>query len=134
MERGVQEIEGDIRAVWLGFEERIGRKLDARERIVAFIPEYAAYLANRLQRGSDGKVAYERIRGKKPTILGIEFGEKVLFKRHLGSKMEKINARWEEGIFVGVRRKSNELWIATKDGISSVRSVRRILILRGIYT
>ena len=25
--------------------------------------------------GGDGKVPYERIKGKKPTILGIEFGE-----------------------------------------------------------
>ena len=70
----------------------MGQKVDARERIVAFIPEYAAYLMNRLCQGSDGKVAYERIKGKKPTILGIEFGEKVLYKIKMGSKMEKINA------------------------------------------
>ena len=46
---------------------------------MAFIPSYAAYLYNRLSEGSDGKVPYERARGKKPTVLGIEFGEKVLF-------------------------------------------------------
>ena len=113
VERGVGEVEGQIRALFLGFQDRIGRKLDARERIVAFIPEYAAYLMNRLMQGKDGKVAYERIKGKKPTILGIEFGEKVLFKIKAGQKMEKINARWDFGIFVGVKRKSNELIIAT---------------------
>ena len=46
--------------------------------------------------------------------------------RPVGSKLEKINSRWEHGIFVGVRRRSNELWIATKDKLLSVRSVRRI--------
>ena len=51
--------------------------MDATERIVAFIPEYVAYLMNRLCIGSDGKVAYERVKGKKPTVLGVEFAEKV---------------------------------------------------------
>ena len=65
VERGVQEIEGRIRAISLGLQERMEREVDARERIVAFIPEYAAYLENRLSQGSDGVVAYERIKGKK---------------------------------------------------------------------
>ena len=30
--------------MFLGLEERIGRRLDAKERIVALIPDYAAYL------------------------------------------------------------------------------------------
>ena len=81
VERGVQEIEGRMRAIFLGLQERMERELDARERIVAFIPEYAAYLENRLHQGQDGMVAYERIKGKKPTILGVEFGEKVMFKK-----------------------------------------------------
>ena len=28
-------------------------------------------------------------------------------------KLEKLNARWEYGVFVGVRRRSNELLAAT---------------------
>ena len=67
---------------------------------MAFIPQYAAYLYDRLHKGLDGKVFYERVKGKKPTALGIEFGEKVLFKTKLGSKLEKINPRWGCGIFV----------------------------------
>ena len=46
VERAVQEIEGKMRAIFFGLEERLDRTLDARERIVAFIPEYAAYLMN----------------------------------------------------------------------------------------
>ena len=55
-ESGVQEIEGGIRAVLLGLQERIGRKIDRRERIIGFIPEYAAYMTNRLSQGKDGQV------------------------------------------------------------------------------
>ena len=71
VEKGVQDVEGRIRSLFLGLEERIGRKLDARERIVAFIPDYAADLINRLCQGTDGKVACERMKGKKPTVLGM---------------------------------------------------------------
>ena len=80
VERGVQEIEGALRAGYLSLQERLGRRLDARERIVAFLPEYVAYLLNRLKEGKDGKTVYERIRGKKASVVGLEFGERVLYK------------------------------------------------------
>ena len=40
--------------------------------------------------------------------------------------MEKIRARWAYGVFVGVKRRSNELMISTPEGIHFVRAVRRI--------
>ena len=82
-----------MRAMFLELQERVGRRIDARERILAFLPEYAVYLMNRLKKGEDGKVAYERIRGKKPSVTGVEFGEKVLFKLPKGAKMDKLNSR-----------------------------------------
>eukprot|EP00973_Karenia_brevis_P070199 9756400-Karenia_brevis.AAC.1 len=91
-----------ITSILLSLEERLGRDIDAKERIVAFIPAYAAYLYNGLHRGEDGKVLYERVKGKKPSVVGIEFGEKVLYMRPRGVKLEKIKSRWEYGIFVGV--------------------------------
>eukprot|EP00973_Karenia_brevis_P050521 7013683-Karenia_brevis.AAC.1 len=77
------------------------RDIDAKERIVAFIPSYAADLYNRLHRGEDGTVVYEIVKGKKPTLVGIEFREKLLYRRALGAKTEKIKSRWKYGIFVG---------------------------------
>ena len=40
--------------------------------------------------------------------------------------MEKLNARWDYGIFVGVRRRSNEIMLATREGITKSRSIKRI--------
>ena len=92
---------------------------------MTFIPEYAAYLINKSSK--DGKRNYERVKAERPT-LGVALGEKELYKVELNNHMEKINARWEFGIFVGVRRRSNELWIATQDQIISVPAVKRIPI------
>ena len=91
--------------------------------MVTFMAECAAYLLNRLLIGKDGKTAHERNKGKKATVMGPEFGEKVLFKTKIKAKMDKIDARWSYGIFVGVRTKSGELWIATTNGVTRARSV-----------
>ena len=62
--------------------------MDARERIISFIPEYGSYLMNRLKQGEDGKVACERIKGKKPSVVGVEFAEQVLYKVGVKQKSE----------------------------------------------
>ena len=64
----------------LALEGRIGKEIDAEACVVTFMAEYASFLLNRLLVGKDGKTAYERNKGKKATVLGLEFGEKVLFK------------------------------------------------------
>eukprot|EP00973_Karenia_brevis_P031845 4394143-Karenia_brevis.AAC.1 len=62
VERAVQEIKGRTRLILLSLEERTNRDIDAKERLVAFMPAYAAYVYHRLHRGEDGKVAYERVK------------------------------------------------------------------------
>ena len=129
VERGVQSIEGQLRALLLAFEGRIGRRLDVQEKIVMFMPEYAACLINRLDVGKDGKTSYERTKGKKATLLGIEFGEKLLYKVKKDAKLAKARERWEYAIFVGIKRRSGEVWLAADGKIFSARSVRRIPVL-----
>lgn len=125
-ERAVQTLEGHIRVLLLGLEARLGTRIDAKEPIVTYMPEYAAYLLNRMKVGKDGRTAYERCKGKKATILGLEFGEKLLYKVKEDAKQAKIRSRWEHGIFVGVRPRSGEVWVATTEKTFSVRSVRRL--------
>ena len=80
VERAVQEVEGSIRAGFLALQHRVGRRIDARERLVAFLPEYMVYLMNRLKTGEDGKTVYERVRGKQGSVVGVEFGERYCIR------------------------------------------------------
>ena len=73
----MQSVEGHLRVLLLELESRIGEEVDASEPIVTFMPEYAAYLLNRLEVGKDGKTAYERSKGKTGSVVGVELGEKV---------------------------------------------------------
>ena len=92
VERAVQAIEGQVRVLKLALEARIGMDIDAESKIVTFMTEYASYLMNRLEVGKDGKTAYERTKGKAATVLGIEFGEKLVLRKKAGQKMNKINS------------------------------------------
>ena len=85
----------------MALEDRIGQEIDAEANVVTFMAEYSGYLLNRLEVGKDGKTAYERTKGKAATVLGIEFGEKLLWRKNAGQKMNKTNSKWEFGIFVG---------------------------------
>lgn len=104
----------------------MGFKIKTDAPIVAFMGEYASYLLNKPEVRKDGKTAYERAKGKSGSVLDIEFGEELMWKKAAGVKMEKINPRWEYGIFVVVKRRSGELWVRTEDGLVVVRTVRRI--------
>ena len=59
-------------------------------------------------------------------MLGIKFGQKLLYKVRPKGKDQKILARWQHGILIGVRRRMRELRTAVKDNVYAVRSVRRI--------
>ena len=126
VERAVQTIEGQIRVMKLALEGRLQRKVNAAANVVAFMAEHAGYLVNQLEVGKDGKNAYERVKGKAAKVLGVEFGEKLMWKMKQKHTMEKINSRWEYGIFVGVRPKNGEVWVAANHSVKKARSVKRI--------
>ena len=48
-------------------------------------------------------------KGNKPTVMGVEFGEQVFYTIKHKQTLQQINARWEYGIFVGIRKRSNEI-------------------------
>ena len=126
VERAVQTVEGQIRVMKLALEFRLGMQVPVGANVVAFMAEYASYLINRLEVGKDGKTAAERNKGKTASVMGVEFGEKVMYKKRFKTKMAKIEPRWEKGIFVGIRVQSGEFWVATSGGVKKTRSVRRL--------
>jgi hypothetical protein len=60
-------------------------------------------MMNRMEVANAGKTAFERRKGKRDEVAGLEFAEKVMWKYHPGKKMETVNHRWGYGLFVGIR-------------------------------
>eukprot|EP00973_Karenia_brevis_P011673 1580203-Karenia_brevis.AAC.1 len=65
----------------------MGKEINAKERILACMPTCVAYLYNRLHGGGDGKVAYERIRGKKADSSGRGVLRKSIAQEEFGVKV-----------------------------------------------
>ena len=80
VERAIKSEEAMTRVMRSALEERWGVKLAAMHPVFAWMAEYAAVLLNRFEVGRDGKTAFERCKGKKAKVRGVEFGEAVLWK------------------------------------------------------
>ena len=120
-------MEGQLRTMKDVLDLRYKHVILAEHCIVAWLVKYVSILLNKMEIGHDGKTAEQRTRGRKSAVPGLEFGEKVLFKKTIETNyMEKILPRWGYGVFVGIKQVSGELMIMSQDGFKIVRSARRI--------
>ena len=71
-----------------------GVKIDVLHPVLTWLCEFVGYMMNRMEVASDGKTPYERVKGKRSEVMGLEFCEKVLSKYHPNKRMAKFDARW----------------------------------------
>ena len=118
IERGVRSVEEMARVLKLDLEHRLTTRLEVTCPVFAWLVEHAVDLHNKFLVGSDGKTAYERLKGKKyhgevlpcasPVMLRVS--EKVL-----GGVMAE---RWYEGVWLGKRFHTEEHLVArATDGV-----------------
>ena len=79
-ERAVQEIMGEMRALKIGLEQRIGIKIPTSFKVMEWIVELAPVIINRCLVGHDGKTPFSRLVGKHSSKETVETGERVLAK------------------------------------------------------
>ena len=90
-----------IRVHKLAIETRIKEKLSVRHPLFAWLVEFCADLYNRLQVGSDGKTAQQRLKGTHSNQVMVEFGTAVLFRVCGKVQRSSMGERWFHGIFLG---------------------------------
>ena len=67
---------------------------------------HAAMLINLCKMGDDGLTAYERRKGKKFNRTLPEIGEGIWYLKPESRGVDKLDSRWEDGIFAGLRVES----------------------------
>ena len=126
VERAILSVEQQSRVLRNALEVRWGVKIPTNHPVIPWLVEYASVLLNRFEVSRDGKTAYERNKHKTAKVLGIEFGEAVLWRRKpVGNALAKFTCLWSDGIYLGICGKSNELIIGDKAGIWRTRSIQR---------
>ena len=118
VEKAIQSVEQQVRVLESAVEGRWSVKLETRHPAIPWITEYAAVMLNRFEVGHDGKTAYERNKGKKAKVWGMEFGEAILWKRRpVGGALGKLSCLWEDGLYLGIRGQSGELIVSDREGV-----------------
>ena len=118
----VREVQKHVRVVGSALEERIKCKVPSRHPILAFPVEDAGRLVSRYQVGRYGRTAYELHAGK-PYRRRLLFGERGYFMsiRPGGARQAKLDPKWQDGAFIGIRDRSDEVLIMTPSGLYQTR-------------
>ena len=125
-ERGVQTVEGQIRVLKGAFETRVGTPIASNTNILAWLVEVAGTVINRYEEVCDGKTPFERLRGKQSRLIGLDFVEKINFRRTaVGARMAKLDSLWSDGVFLEYRSISGEIVVGTESGVFKTRTVHR---------
>ena len=99
--------------------------LHVRHPVLPWLVDYAGVLLSRYNRGADGFTPFERSTGKKWQVQLPEFGETVWFQPLKGERAKgKLEAKFEEGIYLGVQEGSTMKWIGTTSGVQRAWTVK----------
>ena len=127
VERTIQTVQGQIRTLRSALEARIGTKIKPTSPVFAWMVIHASTIITLCEVSKDGRVPYQRLRGRRMQPELVEFGESVFCQPLKHLDMGKAEARWMPGVFLGIKLGSGEKVVATEDGIIKVRSIKRRL-------
>ena len=118
----VQHVHGLARTLKDMLEDKIQETIPAKHPILAWLIEHAATLITLFAKGADGMTPYRRLKGKPWKIPIPPVGEQVHYR--VATK-HKLEVRWSDGIFLGIRRTTSEKLVGTEQRIFVVQSIRR---------
>ena len=89
IERAVGLVAGQARTLERCTGASHGARVPPDARILCWLVEFASYLMNRCDIGSDGKTPLQRLHGRRDNTPILEFGEKDLAHAGQASKRER---------------------------------------------
>ena len=106
-------------------EHRIGEKIGVDSPLLPWLVMHAGANLNRFSQAKDGYTAHRRLRGREFNRPITEFGECVWYYKPRKGQRGKIEPRWADGVFPGIREESGEIVIGTSEGVIKCRAFRR---------
>jgi hypothetical protein len=131
-ETGVRELKGIIRTMKSALEEKLGRRLEKDDPLLAWLPRHAASMLSRYRLGENGKTAEQMRTGKKWRKPAVEFGELLLFRPIMlgGGRKRDFSARMLEGIYVGHHERTGSVMVLTAEGATRGIGIARVPLER----
>ena len=116
IERAVGLVAGQARTLKAALEHRIGTRVPPDAGTLCWLVEFAAYLMNRCDIGSDGKTPLQRLHGRRDNTPILELGEKILYVPAKPARGVKWELRFHPGVFVVMLNSSSEAVVVTEQG------------------
>ena len=124
-ESAIRQVQGQFRAMKDALETRYGRRIEGDHRRIPWLMMHAVPVINRSPKGPDGLTAYRRWKGRKFNRNVAEFGQKVLYLQANSAGKNKLDVRWQEGVWLGIRDESGESVVGTATGVVKAKDFRR---------
>lgn len=124
-ERAIQSVQEMMRTTKLALQPRYKSRIRSDHPILPWLAKHAAMILNLCKVGKDGRTAYERRKGKRFLRTLPEFGECVRYLKPQSVGKEKLESRWESGVFAGPREESGEICVMSDQGVIKVRGYLR---------
>ena len=125
VERAIQMVQGQFRAMKDSLETRYEVRFDGDHQCIPWLVSHASDSITRYHVYEDGSTGYRNWKGKPFGKEVIEFGECVLYLKPGSKGKDKFDPRWEDGIWLGIADRTNEVIVGTSEGVIKVRDIRR---------
>ena len=118
-------LQGQIRALRLDVEERLGSVVDTTHQCLPWLVRHASWLLNRFQRRQNGATAFENLKRVSYNKPLVQFGERCHWLE-AERITHKFDPRWGFRVWLGRHTASDAHLIGTPGGVIQVRTVRRL--------
>ena len=125
-ESGVRIVKEKVRTLICFAREMHGVTIGKSHVSLQWCVRFAAQTISRSHRGTDGMTGYRRAYGRsRMPRRYVPWSEKVFFLEQSKRKVQ-VEAKWHEGIFLGIKDESEIAVVGTPLGIVFSRSVCRV--------
>ena len=128
VEIAIKKVRNMVKTILSSLESRWGVRVARDHPVYPWVLKWAADLMTRYAHvGNLGKTAVQLIRGSKSSRNIAQFGEKILYKplKLSGHHRGNMEDTFLDGIFLGMRLRSDEILIGTARGVIKTRTLRR---------
>ena len=127
-ENAIKRLQEQIRTIKDDLEAKTSLDIEMSHLIMPWLIEWAGIVLNRYMIYKDGHTAFRNITGKSSKRPVANFGEKVLYMplKTERLKMDKVEPKMKEGLWLGIRHRSDEAIIGTTGGVVKARTIRRL--------
>ena len=130
VENANNRVEGIIRTLRSDLESALGVKISGTHPVFPWLVRWAGELITRQVVGENGKTAAETVRGRASLRPLVKFGERVMYMPMKPALKKdnraKLDDRMLEGIFLGVKLRSDEVIVGTSEGVIKTRTIKRL--------